>query len=261
MRADQNTKNAMPAVDHSGHRKRLRKRAQTEGIENFEMHNLLELLLFYTIPRADTNELGHRLLDYFGSFSAVLDAQPQELMQVHGVGPETAQFLSLLPTVFRIYMNEKSEPVKKINDIEEVMDVFVPHFVGQKKEMLYMVCIQAGNKVGKCICLAEGTGSEVDIDTRRIVLEAINANAIGVVLAHNHPSGNAKPSTADRIATVRIANALNAVDIPLLEHFVYVDGRYTALSEDVRFVSYFGDAFRSNTPSHLPLSQEPASEK
>lgn len=252
MKTSRNTKQPVPAVDHSGHRKRLRKRAALEGIKNFEPHNLLELLLFYTIPRADTNELGHRLLDRFGSFSAVLDASCEDLMQVYGVGAETAQFLNMLPEIFRIYLQDKESSPKKMNSIEEVTQLLHPLFVGQKREVLYMVCLQPGNCVGRCIEVAEGTGTEVALQSRRIVNEAILSECIGVVLAHNHPSGQAKASAADFTATARIANALNAVDVPLIEHFIFANDRFYALSEDTRFVPFFGAAYRTTGSNYVP---------
>ncbi len=254
-------KNNAPPVDHSGHRKRLRNRAATEGIETFEPHNLLELLLFYTIPRVDTNETGHRLLERFGSFSAVLDAPVEELMEIHGVGPETAQFLNMLPSLFRVYMREKTVPAKKLTDIDECKPLFYPHFVGRTREVLCMICLQAGNAVSRCIEISSGDGSSVEVDCRRIVLEALHANAAGVVLAHNHPSGKAVGSTADHEATAQIADALNAVDIPLIEHFIFAGNRTTALSTDSRFTQFFGDAYRSTKRARNTLPAEPADQR
>ncbi len=256
MKTSSNEKNKVPAVDHSGHRKRLRNRATKEGIANFEPHNLLELLMFYTIPRADTNETAHRLLRTFGSFSNVLDASREDLLRVHGVGPETAQFLNMLPDVFRAYMKDKGVAPRKIEQVEDVTQILFPLFVGQKREVLYMVCLQAGNTIGRCVEVAVGTATQVAMQARTIVGEALLADCVGVVLAHNHPSGQAKGSNADYAATVHIANALNAVDIPLVEHFVFADGRFTALSEDSRFLPYFGDSYRTISRMPVPNREE-----
>ena len=254
MNTKRNAKQSIPATDHSGHRQRLRKRAAMEGIANFEPHNLLELLLFYTIPRADTNETGHRLLERFGSFAGVLEASEEDLMQVHGVGPESARFLHMLPEIFRIYMQEKSEPPKKIGNVREMTDMLAPLFVGLKTEMLYMVCIQAGNSVGRCVLLAEGRADAVELPVRRVVSEALLSECVGVVLAHNHPSGLAKASFDDYDATVRIANALNAIDVPLIDHLIFADGRFEALSNDSRFAPYFGTAYRTTQKKYTEQS-------
>ena len=81
---------------HDGHRERLRERFRREGLDNFNELHVLELLLFYCIPRVDTNPLAHRLLDHFGSLTGVLDASPQELEKVTGVSQNTSTFLSLI---------------------------------------------------------------------------------------------------------------------------------------------------------------------
>lgn len=256
MKTSSKEKSKVPACDHSGHRKRLRKRAATEGIANFEPHNLLELLMFYTIPRADTNETAHRLLTTFGSFSNVLDASCEDLMRVHGVGPETAQFLHMLPDVFRLYMKCKDVASRKIEQVEDVTQMLFPLFVGKNSEVLYMVCLQAGNTIGRCVEIAEGTSTQVAAQARTIVREALLSGCVGVILAHNHPSGQAKGSNADYAATVHIANALNAVDVPLVEHFVFADGRFTALSEDSRFLPYFGDSYRTISRMPVPDREE-----
>ena len=256
MKSSRNAKQNIPSVDHSGHRKRLRKRAEAEGVAHFEPHNLLELLMFYTIPRADTNETAHRLLDTFGSFSNVLDASREDLMRVHGVGPETAQFLHMLPEVFRRYIKDKGGVPRRIEQVEDVTQILMPLFVGQKKEVLYMVCLQSGNTIGRCVEVAVGTATQVAAQARTVVGEALLSDCVGVVLAHNHPSGQAKGSNADYAATVHIANALNAVDIPLVEHFVFANGRFAALSEDSRFLPYFGDSFRTVSKNPVPVDAE-----
>ena len=97
---------------HEGHRKRLRENFLKNGLDNFQSHNVLEMLLFYTIPRSDTNETAHRLIDRFGSLSAVLEAPVEELMKVKGVGERTATFLHLIPEITRVYLKDKQENVK-----------------------------------------------------------------------------------------------------------------------------------------------------
>ena len=145
MATEKQNKKPIPPVDHSGHRKRLKKRAELEGLEHFEPHNLLELLLFYTIPRADTNDTGHRLLDEFGSFAGVLDASPQALMRVHGVGRETALFLSMLPAVFRMYVQSQTNDYRGLKNLDEAVDILFPKFTGVDHELLYMFRYAFGN--------------------------------------------------------------------------------------------------------------------
>ncbi|MBR6780496.1 MAG: RadC family protein [Clostridia bacterium] len=245
MATEKQNKRPIPPVDHSGHRKRLKKRAELEGLEHFEPHNLLELLLFYTIPRADTNDTGHRLLDEFGSFAGVLDASPQALMRVHGVGRETALFLSMLPAVFRMYVQSQTNDYRGLKNLDEAVDILFPKFTGVDHELLYMLCLDSGNRVKRCVLLAEGNQLKVELDVRRILTEVIISNASSVILAHNHPSGDLKPSVGDHRATKIVADALQTIDVPLVEHFVFAQNRFMPLSTDSRFSSSFGTAFRS----------------
>ena len=82
--------------EHAKHRERLKNRFATQGLDGFESHQVLELLLFYAIPRVDTNPIAHRLLDRFGSITGVLEASPEELKDIEGIGDNAANFLKLI---------------------------------------------------------------------------------------------------------------------------------------------------------------------
>jgi len=92
---------------HVGHRERLRIRFQEEGLDGFEDHQVLELLLFHAVPRGDTNPSAHFLLKRFGTLSAVLEADPLDVASVTGVGPRAAAFLHMLPQVARRYAADR----------------------------------------------------------------------------------------------------------------------------------------------------------
>ena len=126
---------------HEGHRKRLRETFLKNGLDNFQSHNVLEMLLFYTIPRSDTNETAHRLMDRFGSLSAVLEAPVDELMKVKGVGERTAAFLHLIPEITRVYLKDKQENIKVLDTPEKVAAYLLPYFVGKTKENIVLLCL------------------------------------------------------------------------------------------------------------------------
>lgn len=205
---------------HKGHRARLKQRFRQDGLDNFNEVNALELLLFYCVPRVDTNPLAHRLLDHFGSLSQVLDASAAELEKVEGVGENVSTFLTLLTQACRYYQTKRAETGKILRSVEECGEYMMPYFIGREVETVYMLCLDAKCKVLCCKKVGEGSVNSANIPTRRIVEMALGANATTVVLAHNHPSGLAIPSTEDVQTTHKIGAALETVDVILADHLV-----------------------------------------
>lgn len=208
---------------HNGHRKRLKERFVREGLDNFDEINVLELLLFYCLPRIDTNDLAHRLLENFGSLPNVLDASVDELAKIPGIGENSAVFLSLLSAVSRYYQVQRVEAGGPVSSVEEFTGVLMPKFSGRRNEMVYLLCLDAKCKMICCRLVGEGSVNSAGISIRKIVEIALAVNATSVVLAHNHPSGLAVPSAADVQTTIRIGRSLKTVDVSLVDHLVIAD--------------------------------------
>lgn len=209
---------------HDGHRQRLRERFALEGLDNFNELQVLELLLFYAIPRQDTNPLAHRLLDQFGSLAQVLEAPVGELEKVSGMGHGAAIFLHLVREAGRYYQVSRTKQEKILSSTEKCVQFLTAFFVGRRNETVFMLCMDAKCKLLCCKEIAEGSVNSASISTRRIVEMALGVNATSVVLAHNHPSGLALPSGEDLRTTHRIAAALQTVEIILADHVVVADG-------------------------------------
>ena len=141
---------------HEGHRERVKRRFRQEGLDSFSDIQALELLLFYVIPRVDTNPIAHALLDHFGSLSQVLEASPEELMKVPGIGENAAVFLTLIPQMGRFYMVDRANHVKVLPTLEQCADYLVPHFFGRKLETVFILCLDAKCKLLCCKELGEG---------------------------------------------------------------------------------------------------------
>ena len=216
---------------HSGHRQRLKERFLREGLDQFEEHQVLELLLFYCIPRKDTNPIAHALISRFGSLAGVLDAPVEELQKVPEIGENAALFLSLLSPVCRYYMVNHAQQNKILPRIQDCWDYMIPLFHGRRNEIVYLLCLDAKCKMICCRELGEGRVNSASVPIRKIVECALTANASTVVLAHNHPSGLAIPSQEDIQATYRVASALEAVDIILEDHIVVADDDFVSLRE------------------------------
>lgn len=214
---------------HQGHRQRLKKRFRLEGLENFDDLYILELLLFYCVPRQDTNPLAHRLLARFGSLQRVLDSTAEELEKVEGVGENISTFLTLIPSVHRVCRMRREETVKIINSYDDGGKYLFPYLADRKNENVYLLCLDAKRKVLSCDKVGEGSINSANISIRRIVEVALASNATAVVLGHNHPSGIAVPSAEDICTTQYVAKALKSMDIELVDHIVTADDDYISM--------------------------------
>ena len=214
---------------HDGHRDRLRMRFLQEGLDGFTDIQVLELLLFYCIPRRDTNEIAHALLNRFKTLAQVLDAPVEELKRVPGVGENTATFLSLICATGRSYLISKANQTAVVKSIDQCAAYMAPLFYGRRNEMVYLLSLDAKCKVLSCDLVNEGSVNATSVSVRRIVEMALASNATSVVLAHNHPSGVAVPSDEDKQTTLRIAEALKMIDVELVDHLVIADDDYVSL--------------------------------
>ncbi len=216
---------------HDEHRQRVKQRFLNEGLDHFNDIQVLELLLFYCIPRVDTNEIAHRLKDRFGSFSQVLEAPVKELQKVDGIGPYAATFLSLMCQVSRYYQVDRIQKACILTSIDACGAFLVPYFLGRRNETVFLLCLDSKCKVICCKEVGEGSVNCAGVSVRRIVETALVSNATSVVLAHNHPSGLALPSADDVQTTQRVAAALAAVEIPLADHIIVADDDFVSLAQ------------------------------
>lgn len=210
---------------HGGHRNRLKARFLREGIDGFEKHNILELLLFYAIPQKDTNPIAHALLDKFGSLKRVFEASVEELCTVEGVSEHTATLIKLVPAVWQNVAGEtgKKEAYPSLNKLAKLM---MKRYEGVTVEITYLVLLDAGYHIIEIVKLEEGSVNHVRFDVRKVVEHAIRTNAAMILLAHNHPGGSAIPSTADIVSTEAAAHTFASLNIDFLEHIVIAGDRY-----------------------------------
>ncbi len=216
---------------HEGHRDRLKKRFLENGLDGFTEVQALELMLFYCIPQKDTNPLAHTLLDRFGTLAQVLEAPVEELRKVPGVGEHTAVFLHLITEAARFYMVSRGTQETILPTLESCAQYLLPFFFGRKVETVFLLCMDAKCKVLCCKEIGEGGINSAGISIRRVVETALATGATSVVLAHNHPSGIALPSNEDVQTTRRVAIALQAVEVQLVDHVVVADGDYVSMAQ------------------------------
>ena len=229
-----------PKHRHTGHRERMKAEFLARGLEGWPDHRVLELLLFYTIPQGDVNDLAHELVERFGSLAGVLDASVEELKKVKGVGDHTAVFLRMLPAVLGRYQGARTRLSAIINSPEEAYAWLEPYFFGARNEMVYVLCLDGKRQVLGVRKVAEGSIELAEVNTRRIAEGAIGLRAAQIYVAHNHVSNLAIPSQADWLTTDTLRGALRPIGIELIDHLVFVDGDMVSLkdSEHLKGLQY-----------------------
>lgn len=221
---------------HDQHRLRTRQRFLKSGLDSFADHEVLELLLYYAIPRRDTNPIGHDLIDRFGSLSGVFNAPLETLKEVDGVGESAAILLRLVALASQRADLAVAERDMILDDTRSVGAYLLRLFSQERNEAVYELCMDRKGKLLACKRLGEGSASGVNLDVRKLVENALLSSATYVVLAHNHPSGVALPSQDDHTATERARAALAAIQVELRDHIIVADGDFVSYLES----GYFG---------------------
>ena len=219
------------ANEHEGHRKRLKTRFKGEGLDGFEPHNVLELLLFFAIPRGDTNPVAHRLMTKFGRIDRVFDAPFEELCKVDGVGENSAVLIKMIPQLARYYVTEKSVIGTQVNSARDVGEYVLPRFLGLTEEKLMLVSIDNKGRIIGCTTIAEGEVDSINVSMRKVVETAIYTRANNAVLAHNHPQGFAAPSEEDVNMTSDVKSVLKTLGIKLLDHIIVSHDDFVSLND------------------------------
>lgn len=222
------------AQENKGHRARLRQRMIKEGIDGFQDHEVLEMLLFQYLPRKDTNKLAHTLLTKFGGFSRVLDATPDQLMMVNGISLTTACNLSMLKEVLVRYRRSQAQTVN-LGSLESIIKYARKITEDNYCEKMVVVYVDHGTNYLYCDEFTSHRNDQVSVEVKQILSAAMRTNAAGVILFHCHVRGVCQPSKGDLEFTRQVHTALASVNIVLLEHMIFNDKneRYSFYAEGI----------------------------
>lgn len=216
---------------HDGHRERMKQKLLEQGLDVFDDHNVLELLLFYSVPRKDMNPLAHELLNTFGSLEAVFEAPAEELSKVNGIGESTVTLLKLFPEVSRRYVMDKNRFDNILDSTKKAGEYLAARYMYERDEVVYVICLDSKCKVICCKELFRGVANSAEISTRKIVELALAKNATSVIISHNHTSGIALPSIEDEITTKKLITTLASMGITLADHIIVADGDFISLAD------------------------------
>ena len=224
---------------HQGHRKRLKSRFLNSGLQGFEDHNVMELLLFYALPYKDTNELAHNIINHFGSIEKVFDADFDQLCEVEGVGENAATLIKLVPEISKFYLQLKNQDRKEFRTVEDIAEFLQEKYLFDDKESFSVMCLDNSGGFLGFEKMQAGTANLTEVSVIKAIEIAVRHNAACVVISHNHPGGTLKASSEDILTTRRLLDAFNAVRIKVMDHIIVTKNGFLSLVNTKQYGSLF----------------------
>ncbi|MCP3953633.1 MAG: JAB domain-containing protein [Desulfobacterales bacterium] len=215
----------------TGHRGRLRERFLAGGLQGFHDYEVIELLLTLATPRKDCKQSAKAALQQFGSLQAVMEASPETLEQVPGIGPRNQLGIRLVKAVADRYLKKKVIGRIVLNNSRELFDFLYHSMRDKSQECFKVVFLDAKNRVIEVQTLFKGTLTASAVYPREVVKAALEKNAAALIFAHNHPSGEPEPSSEDMEITRQLVFACRVVGVTVHEHLIIGDNRYFSFAD------------------------------
>ncbi len=210
---------------HKMHRQRLKATFNQTGLKSFHDHNVLEMLLFYSIPRVDTNETAHKLINEFGSFQAVFEASHEALTSVEGIGPESATLIRFFSEFISYYEACKTKDMKTIRNSEDAHKFLKKYYAVSGPEKFVVVYLDGRGDVISTYETSQDSNFMVKTDFNVLLKKAVLLDAKGIVISHNHDGGFATPSPEDKYLTEKLSALCDTLGIILCEHIIFAHGQ------------------------------------
>ena len=226
---------------HENHRQRMRDAFFSNGFDGMDDHEILEMLLYFTLPRRNTNEIAHSLINHFGSFSEVLEADRSELLQHQYITDNSVFLLKMILPVYKRYRESVAERNRKFESTEEVAEYLMSKYVDTDNECVYAMFFDTDLNMIKCKKINEGDISSSMFDFRKLLSLVLETKATSVIISHNHPHGITLPSREDVIVTENAFHLLNTLKVKLLDHIIVSETAYTSMIKLPKFAHIFYD--------------------
>jgi DNA repair protein RadC len=216
----------------AGHRERLKQKfLQTAG-EGLHDYELLELLLTYALPRRDVKPLAKELIHRFNGLSGVLEASQDELDKVKNLSKGSGILIKLNKAIIEFYMTTEMSSRDVLSSPRTVLNFAKAKMAGLPNEAFLCIYLNTKNEVLRYKTINQGTVDKAAVYPRRIIEEALNLHAAGLILVHNHPSGHCQPSPEDRQLTDSIVSVAKTLDIRVLDHLIVGRLGYYSFAEN-----------------------------
>lgn len=230
--------NEKPKNPHAGHRLRVKQKFLANGFENMLDYEILEMLLFYSIPYKNTNVIAHDLINTFGSISSVFDSSVENLKTVDGITENSAILIKMIPNLLQIYSTDKYK-LENIFNVKKACDVFLKKYIGVINETVHIALADSAGRLIYIGKISEGNLNKSHIYMRKLILTVLQHNAKYAILSHNHPSGIALPSRSDIETTKKIKAVLSSLDITLIDHIIVANNNAVSLKSSDEFKYIF----------------------
>jgi DNA repair protein RadC len=214
-----------------GHRQRLRDRFLAAGLDGFQDYEVIELLLTLGTPRRDCKDAAKEALTKFKTLQAVIEASPTELCEVKGIGPKNLFGIKLIQAVADRYFQKKLIRKDPINNSKELFDYLYHSLRDKHREFFKAIFLDSKNRVISTETLSEGTLTASSVYPREVVQAALSHHAAAVIFAHNHPSGDPKPSQDDISITRQLVFAGRVMGITVHEHIIIGNNRFFSFAD------------------------------
>ena len=215
-----------------GHRKRLREKFLKSGLAGFHDYEIVELLLTLGSPRKDCKEPAKEAIKRFKTLQGVLSASIEELQEINGIGPVNAFGIKLMQEVAREFLKERIIHQPVLQSPKDIFDYLYHSMRDLDKEKFKVIYLDGQNRIIDTEDLFEGTVNTSAIYPREVMKSAIKHNAVGLLFAHNHPSGDPAPSNADKLLTRDLVYAGSIMQLKVLDHLIIGGNRYFSFAED-----------------------------
>ncbi|WP_240048342.1 RadC family protein [Crenalkalicoccus roseus] len=221
-----------PSTGPHGHRGRMREKLLTRGPDALADYELLEMLLYFAMPKGDTKPLAKALINRFGSFARVLAAPQQALLDTRGLGPHSVAALKLVQAAaLRMARAEVMEqPV--LNNWDRLMDYLTAALARERTEQFRVLFLDPKNRLIADEAQARGTVNHTPVYPREVVKRALELHATALIMVHNHPSGDPTPSRADIEMTREVKEAAAVLSIVLHDHVIIGNGRWLSFRRE-----------------------------
>ena len=211
-----------------GHRQRARDRLIDFGVENLRDYEVVELMLFLIFKRKDVKPLAKELLQKFGTIDRILIAPKSELLKIDGIGEKSAEAIKIINGVVLAALKSKVINKSHINCFDDVINYCKLNLKNLVSEELRILFLNAISEIIADEVMQRGDISSVEIYPRMIAQRCLELGATGIILIHNHPSGDPTPSQNDVFTTMQIKKALAVFDIRLQDHIIIGGDRFVS---------------------------------